>query len=71
MATTHITMVTAMAIGTIGAGTRPIGVVTPSGTTTIIGMRHTMVTITTRRITPRIVPEAPEVITVAVIGSTM
>ena len=73
MATTHITMVIAMAIGTIGAGTRPIGVVTPSGPTTTIGMRHTMVTtiITIRRITPRIVPEAPEVIRVAVIGSTM
>ena len=62
-----------MAIGTIGAGTRPIRVVTPSGTTTIIGLHPTMVTTitTTRRITPRIVPEAPEVITVAVIGSTM
>lgn len=70
-ATTHITMVIVTAIGTIGVGTRPIGVVTHSTTTTItttiIGMRPTTDTITTH-ITAQEVLVVP---TVAVIGNTM
>ena len=69
-ATTHITMVIVTAIGTIGVGTRPIGVVTHSTTTTIttiIGMRPTTDTITTQ-ITAQEVLVVP---TVAVIGNTM